>query len=1357
MTIKTNVQLPRSSKRGVKPKAEELHYGNLAVNFAAGDEFLSTKNSSNEVVVFPSKNYFENHPFSSFTSDKLAVNSGASISGDTIIHGNLKVSGDTYVKSGNTLVKIENFISATAKADGNNYVTGGSAANNTITLKRKDLADTTITGVVTTDNVDERVKSASNGTFVHTSGDTMSGHLKVTATTTNGMATKTAEYGDSSITYQSKEIKYPINKEGTFAVLEQNSNGKTYLDLGAPITCVDKNVIEIPSLKTSQINIGNKTIKGIGNGLAINENGIISANDTKVSGISIADGNNAGKAFILTNSDGTTVSADTTIWESLWESTGTAVKLKTKNNVLIENDKETVHKIVFGDKDNTQVPEADISYDGGYFHFGDRNIHENSNELTIDLEDSNGVNYVTKLGNNFNLKPDGLIFTNSTEKQTKIQNLVDDTSKQTKINIVAESDHLYYNNKPIANLADIGNSLWEAGTGEGAALLKGSNGKAAGKYSVSEGYGSSAYGDYSHAEGSGTSATSYSHSEGSGTSANGFSSHVEGQGSLAQGFCSHAEGNGTNASGSSSHAEGIQTKAVGQNAHAEGNGTSASTNSHSEGVSTYADGISHAEGQSSSATSWSHSEGYKAKANQYSHAEGYVTTATSYSHAEGSSTNATNYSHAEGNGTNASGNFSHAEGNQTKAVGESSHAEGASSEALGINSHAEGGSSIADGYAGHVEGLHNHALNVVKDVTKGDKSITVYFTLEQFNFNLDYYKNCYICSSNQWKTKITGASYDNTTTISGGKVIKLDVEDGLLKDSKRTSVTIDNQHDGYFYTWDYTITNKGTTNNYGQHAEGKYTMCIGDASHAEGEASMAIGHHSHAEGEGSVASGACSHAEGDHTIAINEGEHACGKYNRPFAGQVFSIGVGESDEHRVNSFYVKNDGTIGGDLPVDTTNNLTGLKFDGAIEVATGIKNGGSLKTKSLTFTDSSQTITRFGNGLGVQDGALVVTGNTSGGGTGAADGNSYVNGGYAKNNTLTLTGVGGAGATITGVLTSDATGFLPTTGGTLTGNLTVDNNGFITLKSSSNSNSQYNLTIKGGDGNADTQLGVDSLIINGGLGIQKGIQITNGSKHVRLIDSGMYFDGINTDNYWFAFESNLDLKENKIKGVNGIELDGPIEIANALTSETQDVIVGPGNEQILSVQGVNNVQVASNLNLLKDLKFKSGKIAFDGSANKLLINSDTISGSTALTVQAKSSKVNLSDGVIISGQTEIDLFAGSDRVIMRDGSISTESTMKAGAYYTTSDERLKTNIIGVSDDEIEKAKKVDLKSFNLKRDGKKHFGVVAQEVEAAGLTELVNTDSEGMKSVDYTSLLILKIAELEKEIKDLKNQINNK
>lgn len=52
--------------------------------------------------------------------------------------------------------------SAYTKSDDNNYVTGGSAKNNAITLNRKDLVDATITGVVTTDKVAEAVNSASN-------------------------------------------------------------------------------------------------------------------------------------------------------------------------------------------------------------------------------------------------------------------------------------------------------------------------------------------------------------------------------------------------------------------------------------------------------------------------------------------------------------------------------------------------------------------------------------------------------------------------------------------------------------------------------------------------------------------------------------------------------------------------------------------------------------------------------------------------------------------------------------------------------------------------------------------------------------------------------------------------------------------------------------------------------------------------------------------------------------------------------------------------------------------------------------------------------------------------------------------
>ena len=110
---------------------------------------------------------------------------------------------------------------------------------------------------------------------------------------------------------------------------------------------------------------------------------------------------------------------------------------------------------------------------------------------------------------------------------------------------------------------------------------------------------------------------------------------------------------------------------------------------------------------------------------------------------------------------------------------------------------------------------------------------------------------------------------------------------------------------------------------------------------------------------------------------------------------------------------------------------------------------------------------------------------------------------------------------------------------------------------------------------------------------------------------------------------------------------------------------------------------------------------------------------------------------------------------INSNGLIVKPNGVTAPAFFESSDERLKKNISEITKEDIEKVKNIELKSFNLKKDDSKHFGVIAQDVEKADLTELVDSDNDGMKSVNYTSFLILKIAELEKEIKQLKSQIN--
>jgi hypothetical protein len=97
------------------------------------------------------------------------------------------------------------------------------------------------------------------------------------------------------------------------------------------------------------------------------------------------------------------------------------------------------------------------------------------------------------------------------------------------------------------------------------------------------------------------------------------------------------------------------------------------------------------------------------------------------------------------------------------------------------------------------------------------------------------------------------------------------------------------------------------------------------------------------------------------------------------------------------------------------------------------------------------------------------------------------------------------------------------------------------------------------------------------------------------------------------------------------------------------------------------------------------------------------------------------------------------------------------GGMYTSSDEVLKDDIHYIRGEEISRARKVELKSFYYKSDPSKRkvYGVIAQDLERLGLEELVHHDENGMRSVDYTGLLLLKIAALEKEISILKNKFD--
>ena len=101
--------------------------------------------------------------------------------------------------------------------------------------------------------------------------------------------------------------------------------------------------------------------------------------------------------------------------------------------------------------------------------------------------------------------------------------------------------------------------------------------------------------------------------------------------------------------------------------------------------------------------------------------------------------------------------------------------------------------------------------------------------------------------------------------------------------------------------------------------------------------------------------------------------------------------------------------------------------------------------------------------------------------------------------------------------------------------------------------------------------------------------------------------------------------------------------------------------------------------------------------------------------------------------------------------------TISATSAIYSSDYNLKENIEDADPVKVTNTQAIKIKSFNFKSDEthRKMYGVIAQEVEAAGLGDLVVRGEDGVRGVDYTGLSLLKIAYLENEVKMLKAMIN--
>jgi len=108
-------------------------------------------------------------------------------------------------------------------------------------------------------------------------------------------------------------------------------------------------------------------------------------------------------------------------------------------------------------------------------------------------------------------------------------------------------------------------------------------------------------------------------------------------------------------------------------------------------------------------------------------------------------------------------------------------------------------------------------------------------------------------------------------------------------------------------------------------------------------------------------------------------------------------------------------------------------------------------------------------------------------------------------------------------------------------------------------------------------------------------------------------------------------------------------------------------------------------------------------------------------------------------------------------GCLEVAGCVKATNFYQTSDINYKENIREPKLSKVVGAHYVPIVQFNFKDDAEKTdvYGVIAQEVEKNGLQEIVLSDEFGKKSVDYTSLMMLKIAYLENENRLMRTKLS--
>jgi hypothetical protein len=184
---------------------------------------------------------------------------------------------------------------------------------------------------------------------------------------------------------------------------------------------------------------------------------------------------------------------------------------------------------------------------------------------------------------------------------------------------------------------------------------------------------------------------------------------------------------------------------------------------------------------------------------------------------------------------------------------------------------------------------------------------------------------------------------------------------------------------------------------------------------------------------------------------------------------------------------------------------------------------------------------------------------------------------------------------------------------------------------------------------------------------------------------------------------------------------------------------VNNGMTRLVSIgTGTSNTNRISGLEVgQKDSK--SYVAICDKSKDNCYITADGSTGIIEMYNSSNSIRFNDSNAAI-----EVEGAIGFNGEVVFSNTVESGSSISAaGGFFDTSDARVKANVKEIDASDADKVKLVEFDRTDKEHHG---YGVIAQELEKV-YPEMVNTDDEGFKSVNYNELAMVKIKYLEDKV----------